>query len=246
MSQDETTSTERTSTVERDPRAVTVNTLLAELHATRVATWPAADLQVNIDQRKLLTDKADRRAFVQAGDVLDPIRLPEVDGGVVDLDELLQDGPVVLLFFRFAGCPACNVALPHYRDALHPGLVELGATLVGVSPQVPQDLRYIKVRHDLPFPVASDTDDALARALGIAYVPDEASQRYARSKGADIGRITGTDRWELPMPAAIVVDRDRVVRFADVSPDWMVRTEAAIVLEAVAAIDTAPPVHGAR
>ena len=122
----------------------------------------------------------------------------------------------------------------------------MGATLVGISPQVPHDLRDIKVRHHLPFPVASDTDDALARALGIAYVPDEASQRYARSKGADIGRITGTGRWELPMPAVIVVDRCRVVRFADVSPDWMVRTEAAIVLEAVAAIDTAPPVHGAR
>ena len=75
------------------------------------------------------------------------------------------------------------MALPHYRDALHPGLVELSARLVGVSPQVPQDLRAIKVRHSLPFPIASDTDDALARTLGIAYVPDEASKRYARAKG---------------------------------------------------------------
>jgi hypothetical protein len=38
------------------------------------------------------------------------------------------------------------------------------------------------------------------------------------------------------MPALVVVDAGRVVRFADVSPDWMVRTEAGVVLEAVAAI----------
>jgi hypothetical protein len=31
----------------------------------------------------------------------------------------------------------------------------------------------------------------------------------------------------------VVVDRDHVVRFADVHPDWMVRTEAAAVIAAV-------------
>jgi peroxiredoxin len=222
-----------------EPNHTSVNELLAELHATRVASWPEADLEVNVNQRKLLVETADRARFVKAGDVLDAFDLPEVEGGAVSIDGLLQDGPVVLLFFRFAGCPACNVALPHYRDALHPGLVELGATLVGVSPQVPGDLLEIKVRHRLAFPIASDTDNALARTLGIAYAPDEASRRYALAKGADVGRITGTGRWEFPMPALVVVDAGRVVRFADVSPDWMVRTEAEVVLDAVRALSPA-------
>ena len=213
MSEDEITRSAPGPAVEGDPAKVTVNTLLAELHATRVATWPAADLQVNVDQRKLLVDTADRQAFVKAGDVLDPFRLPEVDGGVVDLDELLQGGPVVLLFFRFAGCPACNVALPHYRDALHPGLVELGATLVGISPQVPQDLRAIKVRHSLPFPIASDTDDALARTLGIAYIPDEASTALRPGQGRrhrshhrhrPVGAAHAGGRRDRPGPAGVL------------------------------------------
>jgi len=40
----------------------------------------------------------------------------------------------------------------------------------------------------------------------------------------------------LPMPAAIVIGQDRVVRFADVSPDWLVRTEAPEILTAIRAI----------
>jgi peroxiredoxin len=45
--------------------------------------------------------------------------------------------------------------------------------------------------------------------------------------------VVGTGTWELPQPAAIVIGRDRIVHFADVSPDWLVRTEAEPILEAV-------------
>ena len=54
--------------------------LLADLHAYRVQTMAPADLQVNIDQRQLLEDTADRAAFVKAGDVVEPFARPEVHG----------------------------------------------------------------------------------------------------------------------------------------------------------------------
>jgi peroxiredoxin len=57
-----------------------------------------------------------------------------------------------------------------------------------------------------------------------------------QDRGVVLGDVTGTGTWELPMPALIVVAQDRTVRFADISPDWLVRTEAAPVLEAVRAI----------
>jgi peroxiredoxin len=196
----------------------------------------AEDLQVNINQRRLLVETADRSRFVKAGDVLEPLSLPEVDDGSVVLDNILASGPAVLIFFRFAGCPACNIALPYYQRKLFPQLRELGVTLVAISPQVPERLVEIKRRYAFDFPVASDSGNALARKLGILYVYDEPSRVLALSKGAHIGEVTGTGTWELPMPAAIVVDRDRTVRFADVSPDWLVRTEAETILKSVRAL----------
>ena len=44
MSQDAIAGTEPEPTIERKPDVVTVNTLLAELHATRAATWPATEV----------------------------------------------------------------------------------------------------------------------------------------------------------------------------------------------------------
>jgi hypothetical protein len=103
-----------------------VRQLLADLHSYRLKTMASADLQVNIDQRALLERTADRSAFVKAGDVVEPFSLPEVHGGTVELDRLLDNGPAVLLFFRYAGCPACNISLRHYQAELYPPLAGLG------------------------------------------------------------------------------------------------------------------------
>jgi len=211
---------------------------LAELHAERVRTYDPAALKINIDQRAELVEAARTARFVRAGDRVEPFTVQEVGGATLSLDDLLAHGPAVLVFFRFAGCPACNIALPHYEQALAPGLRALGASFTAISPQVPERLREIKARHSLSFHVASD-GNALGRRLGILYTANEASRAAAEARGVNLGEVVGTFTWELPQPAAIVIGQDRVVHFADVSPDWLVRTEAEPVLQAVREIGQA-------
>ena len=157
--------------------------LLADLHAERVRTWDPAALQVNINQRKTLVETANPAGFVKIGERLEPFGLIEVDQGPLDIDAVLERGPAVLILFRFAGCPACNIALPYYNRALAPKLAALGATLIAVSPQDPLRLREIKDRHHLDFLVASD-GNALGARLGVLYTFDEASKAATRAKGA--------------------------------------------------------------
>ena len=214
--------------------------LLADLHAERVATWKPEALQVNIDQRQTLVDTADRAAWVKPGDIVPDFRLPEVDGGEISLAGLLDRGPAVLIFFRFATCPACSIALPYYARNLWPRLKSLGASLTAISPQVPERLVEIKSRHSLTFNVASDLGNALGRRFGVLYEFDEASKASARAKGSFIGDTTGTGTWELPMPTVVVIGRNGRVVFADVSPDWLVRTEAEPIVAAVEALALTP------
>src|ERR1700685_737648 len=167
--------------------APSVRQLLADLHAYRLQTMAKEDLQVNIAQRQLLEDTADRAAFVRVGDVVEPFSLPEVHGGTVGLERLLDGGPAVLLFFRYAGCPACNIALRHYQTELFPPLADLGAALVAISPQIPARLTAIKDRFGFGFPVASDPDNGLARRFGITFAARPAAQAHARAKGGGLG-----------------------------------------------------------
>ncbi|MDI1295284.1 MAG: peroxiredoxin-like family protein [bacterium] len=199
----------------------------AALQAERVRTWSAAQLAGNVRQRQQLVDRFDAQAVAQPGDVLPRVDLVDVDGGALSLDDLTANGPALLVFFRFAGCPACNIALPYYDRTLHPALRDRGMPLVAVSPQQPDRLRAIKDRHALGFAVASDPDNGLARALGISFVPDD---RPSPPPAGWIGEVTGTGSWELPQPAVLLVGPGRVVQWLDVSPDWLDRPEADEIL----------------
>ncbi|MDI6024900.1 peroxiredoxin-like family protein [Corticibacterium sp. UT-5YL-CI-8] len=213
--------------------SLSLNQTLAEFQAKRAETMAPDKLRTNVEQRRTLVETANRDGFIKAGDPVAPFELEEVDGERLWLASSLQAGPVVLIFFRFAGCPACNIALPYYDQHLAPELRRLGARLIGVSPQVPERLVEIKRRHKLSFEIATDRDNRLGRRFGILYAFDEASRKQSLESGAQIGDVTGTGTWELPMPAAVVIDRTATVRFADASPDWLVRTEPDAIIKAV-------------
>jgi peroxiredoxin len=53
--------------------------------------------------------------------------------------------------------------------------------------------------------------------------------------------VTGTGTWELPQPTVVVIDAAGVVAFAEVSPDWLVRTEADAIIGVVKALKTLTP-----
>jgi peroxiredoxin len=199
----------------------------AALQAERERNWPPAQLAGNAAQRRQLVERFDPAAVSQPGDILPPLSFAEVGGGTLDLDRLTADGPALFIFFRFASCPACNIALPYYADTLHPVLKDRSITLVALSPQQPDRLRDIKTRHGLPFAVASDRDNGLARLLGISFQPDH---RPSPPPAGWIGEVTGANSWELPQPAALLVGPGRAVQWLHVSPDWLERPEAENIL----------------
>jgi peroxiredoxin len=199
----------------------------AALEAERARTWSPEQLARNQGQRQALVDRHDPSKRPVAGDRLAPFTLIGADGQALDSVDLLANGPAVLVFFRFGGCPACNIALPYYNEALWPALNEAGVPLVAVSAQVPVNQALID-RHHLGFAVASDPGYALGRALGLTFLPDE--QPPVKPGEAWIGATLGTDSYEMTQPAVIIVNGDRTIRYIDVSPDWLARTETPSVL----------------
>ncbi len=207
------------------------------LHAERVRTWDPAQLARNVEQRRKLVAAFDPEKLVKIGERVETFKLEESQGEVINLDDLVASGPAVLIFFRFAGCPACNLALPYYDRQLRPTLDALGIPLVALSPHLPEKgLDEIRVRHGLGFAVAVDRDNDLARRFGINFARGEVPE--GQPSPGWIGELTGTGTAELPQPAVIIIDGNAIVRFADVSPDWLDRTEAPEILTALERIRT--------
>lgn len=200
----------------------------AELQAERERTWPADQLARNVAQRRALVERFDPNIRPGAGDRLAPFTLIDAAGATLTSEELLAKGPAVLVFFRFGGCPACNIALPYYNETLWPALEGSGISLLAVSAQIPVDKGPTE-RHGLRFPTYSDPDYALGRQLGITFFPDD--QPEVKPGEAWIGATLGTNSYEIAQPAVLVIEQNHTIRFVDASPDWLVRTSADAVLE---------------
>ena len=203
------------------------------VEAERRRTWSPEALAGNIAQRDALVRAQPETTHVKAGDVLSPHTLLAADGTTISLDTLTSAGPALLVFFRFAGCPACNIALPYYAETLAPVLKAAGIPLVAVSSQPFPELDSIRTRNGLPFPVLNDPELTLSRALGITYLFDDAARDAAIAKGSRSEALNGTSQWELPKPTVLVLNPGRIVSFIDISPDWMRRTETPTILKAL-------------
>jgi peroxiredoxin len=171
-------------------------------------------------RRQFEKDAVWSRMIAPGGRVPD-LPLIEVDLGPVHLRRLLDTGPLVLVFFRYASSVACETTLIAYERTLASACAELGAHLVAVSPQRAELLAPVKHRNDLSYLVAADPRHTLIDAFGIGY-------RAPESTGT-----LGTRRSVLPYPSVVVADRTATVRYADVHPFTAARTPAARIIAAL-------------
>ena len=110
----------------------------------------------------------------------------------------------------------------------------LGANLVALSPQLPENSLGIIEKNGLTFDILRDPGNAYTASLGLRFaLPDALVPIYKRF-GIDLPAGNGEDSWTLPMPARFVVDQEGIVRAADVDPDYTVRPEPAKTLQDLA------------
>ena len=112
-------------------------------------------------------------------------------------------------------------------------LQDLGASLVALSPQLPELGLSIVEKNNLSFDILSDPNNAYAAKLGLRFkLPTDLEAIYS-SFGIDLPKFDGDDSWTLPMPGRFVIDSSGIVRAVDVDPDYTVRPEPEHTLEVV-------------
>lgn len=214
--------------------------LTAELDAlrTRFMASAPADIRTAMARadRDLAVSGLAARAL-KAGDRAPDVTLPDAEGRAVSLRDVLAQGPVIVSFYRGGWCPYCNLEL-RALQAILPQLRALGATLVAISPETPDETLSTTEKNALAFPVLSDTGSAAARAFGIAFDLAEELRPIYANFGHALPERNGDDSWTLPAPATFVIDRDGAVALAFVDVDYRNRLDPADILAAVRALAT--------
>lgn len=166
------------------------------------------------------------------GDTAPDFELPDATGKPVKLSTLLQQGPVVINFYRGEWCPYCNLELRAFQNLL-PKFNQAGVSLVAISPELPDHSLSVTERHSLEFAVLSDVGNKVSREYGLVFTLDASLKPIYQNFGIDISSSNGDDSYELPVPATYVIDQKRRIRYAFAEADYTQRAEPQDVLAVV-------------
>ena len=193
---------------------------IAQLEGNLARQLPAEMLQGFKRAIQTLVNGGITAHAVKVGQKAPDFSLPDQIGDTVSLHSVLQRGPAVVTFYRGEWCPYCDLTLRAYQRIL-PSIMAVGASLIAISPQTPDNTLTTVEKKELTFSVLSDVGNVVARKYGLVFVTPEA----ARHPG--ISAANGDDAWELPMPATFIVAQDGTIRLAFVDADWTHRLEPA-------------------
>lgn len=163
------------------------------------------------------------------GDKIPSFELPDAHGRMISSDDLLADGPLVIVFYRGAWCPYCNLYL-HALQKYLPEIESLGASIVAISGEPPDRSLEVEQKDSLTYPVLSDTALITSRKFGIVFEVPRVVQKVMTERGFDLKTYYGTDKAELPLSATYVVDRNGKIIYAFLDPDYKLRAEPADII----------------
>ena len=172
---------------------------------------------------------------LQVGQLAPDFSLPNANGETVRLAELRASGPAVVTFYRGEWCPYCNLAVRAYQQALAE-INSLGASLVAISPQTPDNSLTFQETAKLGYEVLSDRGNAVAREFGIVYRLGDEIFGLMSQFAVDLLKANDDDSRELPLPGTFVIGRDGVIRFAETYADHTQRADPARVIAALRGI----------
>ena len=159
--------------------------------------------------------------------------LPNQKGEQVLLEELLAHGPVVITFYRGSWCPYCNLQLRALQSRLD-DIKSLGATLVAISPQVPDDSLSEDEISKMDFIVLSDQSAKVAGQYGVAWeVPEFLIEHMKNDRQLDLETINNGNGNILPIPATFVLNQNGDVTWRYVDVDYRTRSEPQDIIDAL-------------
>ena len=103
----------------------------------------------------------------------------------------------------------------------------LGARIVVITPELERYTRALHKKLNLTFDMLTDLHFKTAEQYRLIFtLPDYLRDLY-KSFGSTLDRFHDESEYRLPIPARFVIDKDGVIRAAEVNADYTIRPEPA-------------------
>src|SRR5260370_1799368 len=101
----------------------------------------------------------------------------------------------------------------------------LGARIVALTPELERYTRSVYKKLNLTFDILTDLHLKTAERFQLVFVLSDYLRDLYKSFGSTLDRFHDESVYRSPMPARYVIDKEGVIRAADVNADYTVRPE---------------------
>ena len=198
-------------------------------HTSNVQKRIGVDAYANLVNGQVGEARVIAEGALRTGQQVPEFELPDAEGKLVTLASRLEQGPVVLTFYRGGWCPYCNIALRALQSCLSE-IKQHGAGLIAISPELPDQSLSTREKLHLGFDVLSDRDNFVARQFGLVYRVSDAARQRLLGLGRDLVAHNGNESWELPITGTYVIHPNRVIAFDHIDADYRNRLDPALIV----------------
>ena len=141
-------------------------------------------------------------------------------GKQLQLKKLLEQRPVILLFYRGNWCPICNRYLKNYQDSLKV-LTDQGFDVIAITPESIENVENTVKINSLTFTVIYDCQEKIMKDYDLMFNVTKAYQDKIQSSfSVDIAKYNGRESAHLPVPATYIINREGIIVAVQFDPDY--------------------------
>jgi peroxiredoxin len=156
---------------------------------------------------------------LKAGEYVPAFESNTYDGESVSLDNLLANGPIMVIFYRGGWCPFCNYQFRQVTQAFEK-FQHRNVTPVLVSVDKTDGAMLVKEAYEIPFPVLSDSNLAAHESFTTVIELDNSEYEKYKKFGVDLEAWSGLQHHKMAAPGVFLVSSEGQVLWSHVALDF--------------------------
>ena len=198
----------------------------------------SAELKIATEAKPTNTTAADELGShendlgLKAGENVPAFESNTYEGESVNLDNLLANGPIMVIFYRGGWCPFCNYQVRQITQAFDK-FQERKVTPVLVSVDKTDGAMLVKEAYEIPFPVLSDSNLAAHESFKTVIELDNSEYEKYKKFGVDLEAWSGLQHHKMAAPGIFLVSGEGQVLWSHVALDFKTRPNVEQLLSVI-------------
>ncbi|MGB0916135.1 MAG: peroxiredoxin-like family protein [Flavobacteriales bacterium] len=148
----------------------------------------------------------------------------------VSLKDHLENGPVIVVFYRGQWCPHCNRHMSQIQDSLQM-ILDAGASVIAITPEKGEKIEKTVQKSGASFSIVYDENHRIMDKYHVTFKLSGWKRFIYGIAGININKASGNKDSALPVPATYIIAKDGTIYTSHFNENYTERMQVIDMLD---------------